>query len=63
MQSGHEGQPLMIRVVQRQHGGSFLRLAWDPGITWFGSFKLLIERGEPVLTFRSFLIWCIGLVP
>jgi hypothetical protein len=27
----------MIRVVQHQHGGSFLRLAWDPGITLFGS--------------------------
>jgi hypothetical protein len=23
----------MIRVAQRQHGGSFLRLAWDPGIS------------------------------
>jgi hypothetical protein len=29
---GHDGWTVMIRVVQRQHGGSFLRLAWDPGI-------------------------------
>ena len=25
----------MIRVVQRQHGGSFLGLVWDPEITLF----------------------------
>jgi hypothetical protein len=33
MQIGHDGQTVMIRVAQRQHGGSFLRLAWDPGIS------------------------------
>jgi hypothetical protein len=33
MQSGHDGRMVMIRVAQRQHGGSFLRLAWDPGIS------------------------------
>ena len=27
----------MIRVAQRQHGSSFLRLVWDPGITGLGS--------------------------
>jgi hypothetical protein len=27
------GQTIMIRVAQHQHGGSFLRLAWDPGIS------------------------------
>jgi hypothetical protein len=37
MQSGYDGQTIMIRVVQHHHGGSFLRLAWDPGITLFGS--------------------------
>jgi hypothetical protein len=24
----------MIRVVQRQHDGYFLVIAWDPGILW-----------------------------
>jgi hypothetical protein len=33
MQSGHDGWMTMIRVVQHQHGGSFLRIAWDPGIS------------------------------
>jgi hypothetical protein len=33
MQTRHDGQMVMIRVVQHQHGGSFLRLAWDPGIS------------------------------
>jgi hypothetical protein len=33
MQIGHDGQAVIIRVEQRQHGGSFLRLAWDPGIS------------------------------
>jgi hypothetical protein len=33
MQTGHGGQMVMIRVAQHQHGGSFLRLAWDPGIS------------------------------
>jgi hypothetical protein len=32
MQTGHDGRTIMIRVAQRQHGGSFLRLAWDLGI-------------------------------
>jgi hypothetical protein len=30
---GHDDQTIMIRMVQCQHGGSFLRLAWDPGIS------------------------------
>jgi hypothetical protein len=33
MQTGHDGQMIMIKVVQQQHGGSFLRLAWDPRIS------------------------------
>jgi hypothetical protein len=33
MQIGHDGQTIMIRVAYRQHGGPFLRLAWDPGIS------------------------------
>jgi hypothetical protein len=37
MWSRHEGQTVMIKVAQRHHGGFFLRLAWNPGITWFDS--------------------------
>jgi hypothetical protein len=33
MQSEYDDQTIMIRVVQRQHGGISLRLVWDPGIT------------------------------
>jgi hypothetical protein len=33
MQTGHDSLTIMIRVAQRQHGGPFLRLAWDPGIS------------------------------
>jgi hypothetical protein len=31
-QSEHDGQMTMIRVAQHQRGGSFMRIAWDPGI-------------------------------
>jgi hypothetical protein len=34
----------MFGVVQRQHGGSFMILAWDLGITLFDS--LASNRGE-----------------
>jgi hypothetical protein len=37
MQTWHIGPTVMIGVVQRQHGGSFLGLVWDPGITLFDS--------------------------
>jgi hypothetical protein len=33
MQTRHVGLTVMIRVMQRQHGGSFLRLSWDLGIS------------------------------
>jgi hypothetical protein len=33
MQSEYDDKMIMIRVVQRQHGGISLRLVWDPGIT------------------------------
>jgi hypothetical protein len=49
MQFGQDGQTIMIRVAQRQHGGFFLRLAWDPGITWFDS--LVIDREGRVYAF------------
>ena len=32
IQYGNDGRTVMIRVVQRQHGRSFLILAWDPVI-------------------------------
>jgi hypothetical protein len=37
MEFGYDGQIIMIRVAQHQHGCSFLRLAWNPGITLFGN--------------------------
>ena len=37
MQIGHEERTVMTRVVQRQDGGPFLRLAWDLGISVLGS--------------------------
>jgi hypothetical protein len=37
MQSRYDGQTIMIRVVQREHGGSFLRLASNHGIMLFDS--------------------------
>jgi hypothetical protein len=33
MRTRHDGQTGMIRVAQYQHGGFFLRLAWDLGIS------------------------------
>ncbi|GLJ48701.1 hypothetical protein SUGI_1027150 [Cryptomeria japonica] len=33
IQCGQESQIVIIRVVQRQRDGSFLRLTWNPGIT------------------------------
>jgi hypothetical protein len=33
MQIGDNDRTVMIRVAQHQHGGSFLRLAWDPMIS------------------------------
>jgi hypothetical protein len=32
IQSGNDGQMTMIRVVQHQRGGSFMRISWDLGI-------------------------------
>ena len=29
---GHDGWSTMIILAQHQHGGSFLRIAWDPRI-------------------------------
>jgi hypothetical protein len=37
MHSRQEDQIFMIRVAQRQHDGSFLVIAWDPGILWIDS--------------------------
>jgi hypothetical protein len=37
MQNGHDVQTIMIGVAHRQHGGSFLRLAWDPRISVLNS--------------------------
>jgi hypothetical protein len=37
-------QTIMVRVVQRQHGDPWQRLAWDPGIV--GLSNSLTDRGE-----------------
>ena len=36
----------MIRVVQHQHGGSFLRIAWDPKISVRDSVVVDMERRD-----------------
>ena len=33
IQSAHDGEYLMVRVAQRQHGGTSPRLSGDPSIT------------------------------
>jgi hypothetical protein len=33
----------MIRVAQHQHDGSFLVIAWDPGILWVDSLATGID--------------------
>jgi len=44
----NDGKKFMIRVVQRHHCGSFLRLAWNLGNTLFGSSKIdRVERAIP----------------
>jgi hypothetical protein len=55
MQTGHVGLTVMIKVMQRQHGGSFLGLVWDPGITLFDS--LVTFRHERVnFYFQEFIL-------
>jgi hypothetical protein len=43
----------MIKVGQHYHGGFFLRLAWDPGITWFGS-SVIDREGRVSSYFQEF---------
>jgi hypothetical protein len=52
MQSRYDGQTIMIRVAQHQHGGSFLRLSWDPGITLFSSS--VTDKEERRFYFQEF---------
>jgi hypothetical protein len=40
MQSRYEGKIFMTRVAQHRHGGSFLRIAWDLGTSWFDSLAI-----------------------
>jgi hypothetical protein len=44
MQTGHVGLTVMIKVVQRQHGGIFPGLVWDPGITLFDNSTTIREE-------------------
>jgi hypothetical protein len=63
MQTGHIGPTVMIRVVQRQHGGSFLGLVWDPGITLFDSSTTIREESTnfdfPEFTFGRLRSGCL----
>jgi hypothetical protein len=43
MRSEHDGQMTIIRVAQHQHGGSFMRITWDPGISIGDSVVVDIE--------------------
>jgi hypothetical protein len=52
-QSDHGDQSIMIKVAQRQHGGSFFRLSWDHGITLFSSSA--INTKESRFYFQVFI--------
>jgi hypothetical protein len=41
MQTRLVGPMMMIRVVQRQHGGTFPGLVWDSGITVLESSTII----------------------
>jgi len=41
IQLAHEGQTVMIRVVQQHHTGTLFRLAWDLSIIGLGSTTTL----------------------
>jgi hypothetical protein len=51
----------MIRVVQRQHGGTLLGLVWDPGITLLDNSST-IRDVSTILTFQSSLLGGLGVV-
>jgi hypothetical protein len=53
MYFGNDGKTIMIRVAHCQHGGLFMRLAWDPGITWFGS-SISDREGRASSHFQEF---------
>jgi len=61
MHSGKDGQTIMIRVAHCQHSGPFPRLAWDLGITWFGS-STTDKEGRAGFYFQDFtpMVHCIG---
>jgi hypothetical protein len=61
MQFGQDGQTFMIRVAQRQHGGSFLRLVWNPGITLVGNSTTdRVERVSPYFQEFSPMVRWVG---
>jgi hypothetical protein len=53
MHTGHVCLMVMIRVVQCQHGGMFLGLFWDSGITMFDSSTTLREE-RTIFEFSEF---------
>lgn len=50
MQFGHVGLTVMIKVAQCQHGGSFLRLTWNPGIILFCSLAIIWDESQCYLS-------------
>jgi len=57
MQSRHESKIFMFKVAQRQHGGSFLGIAWDPRNLWFDNFATGTD-GRVIFYYQEYLsIW------
>jgi hypothetical protein len=44
MQTGHIGPTVTIKVARHQHGGSFLGLVWDAGITLFDNLATVRDE-------------------
>jgi hypothetical protein len=54
--TGHVCSMMMIIVEQFQHGGSFLGLVWDPGITLF-ECSTTIREAITTFDFSKFNFW------
>ena len=72
IQSELDGRFFIVRAVQHQHGGTLLRLAWDPSITIFSGSSTLrdellstggdhsdnpFQSGDLLLIWGSSLVW------
>jgi hypothetical protein len=62
-QTGRDGPTMMFRAVQRQHGGTFPGLVWDPGITLLDSSTTIrdvsIGFDSPEFTFGRLRSGCV----